>query len=538
MVNLFYQPKEKIEQDNWKWTLGFLGIGFVPLIFITLQSGLFSYAGGWLTQRLRHNAFTAIVRNNIGCFDKKENGTGVLTARLATEATLVEGMVGTRLGLTVQNICTILSGIIIAFYYGWKLTLVVLATSPLIAFANAMHMVAMKGATEKMRKANEAANQVATEAIFNIRTIAAFTHEDSVLQQFTTKMTEPHGIGIKSNTLRGFLSGLGQFFLFSSYCLSFWYGGKLITEGEYTFVNVLKVFMAIVMCAMGLGQAAGMAPDAAKAKRAASVIFQMIDHKSEIDATSPEGDKIETCRGHVQIKDVQFAYPTRSEATVLKKMDLTITPGSVLALVGPSGCGKSSIVSLIERFYDPQEGQVLLDDKDIKSINPHSLRQNIGLVGQEPVLFSGTIAENIRMGKANATDEEVEAAARAANAHNFISEFPSKYNTDVGEKGAQLSGGQKQRVAIARAIIKNPAVLLLDEATSALDAESERVVQAALDSVMKGRTTIVVAHRLSTIRHADIIAVIEDGVIAEMGKHEELMEKNGLYRMLVERQTM
>jgi len=207
-------------------------------------------------------------------------------------------------------------------------------------------------------------------------------------------------------------------------------------------------------------------------------------------------------------------------------------------LVGPSGCGKSSVISLIERFYDPQEGEILLDGEKIASLNVHFLRQEIGLVGQEPVLFSGTIAENIRMGKADATNQEIEDAAKAANAHNFISEFPEKYATQVGEKGAQMSGGQKQRIAIARAIIKNPAVLLLDEATSALDSESEKIVQAALDSVMKDRTTIVVAHRLSTIRHADVIAVIQDGQIEEMGKHEELMEKNGLYRMLVERQTL
>jgi len=298
----------------------------------------------------------------------------------------------------------------------------------------------------------------------------------------------------------------------------------------------MKVFMAVVMCAMGMGQAAGMAPDAGKAKRAASVIFQMIDHKSEIDATSKDGDIIETCRGEIQLKDVNFSYPTRQDAQVLKKFNLTVKPGSIVALVGPSGCGKSSVVSLIERFYDPQEGQILFDNKNIKELNLHFLREHVGLVGQEPVLFSGTILENIKMGKPDATEEEVKEAAKASNAHNFISEFPDGYNTEVGEKGAQMSGGQKQRIAIARAIIKNPVVLLLDEATSALDAESEKVVQAALDSVMKGRTTVVVAHRLSTIRHADVIAVIEDGQIAELGKHDELMEKNGLYRMLVERQ--
>jgi len=218
------------------------------------------------------------------------------------------------------------------------------------------------------------------------------------------KTEGPVLIGIKSNVLRGFLTGLGQFFLFSSYTLSFWYGGKLISEGEYNFLNVMKVFMAVVMCAMGMGQAAGMAPDAGKAKRAASVIFQMIDHKSEIDATSKDGDTIDSCRGEIQLKDVNFSYPTRQEAQVLKKFNLTIKPGTIVALVGPSGCGKSSVVSLIERFYDPQEGQILFDNKNIKELNLHFLREHVGLVGQEPVLFSGTILENIKMGKPNATD--------------------------------------------------------------------------------------------------------------------------------------
>jgi ABC-type multidrug transport system fused ATPase/permease subunit len=207
-------------------------------------------------------------------------------------------------------------------------------------------------------------------------------------------------------------------------------------------------------------------------------------------------------------------------------------------LVGYSGCGKSSIVSLLERFYDPQEGEITLDGVDIKELNVKWLRQQIGFVGQEPVLFSGSIAENLRYGKLNATQEEIEEACKSANAHNFISEFPDEYETNVGEKGTQLSGGQKQRIAIARAIIKNPSILLLDEATSALDTESEKIVQQALDNVMKGRTTIVIAHRLSTIRHANLIVCIEAGQVIEQGTHEELMEKAGLYRQLVDRQTL
>jgi ATP-binding cassette subfamily B (MDR/TAP) protein 1 len=281
-----------------------------------------------------------------------------------------------------------------------------------------------------------------------------------------------------------------------------------------------------------------MMPDAAKAKKAAAVIFRLIDHKSEIDSSSNEGKKLETIQGNVVLRNVSFTYPTRPEAPILQNLNLEVKPGQQIALVGYSGCGKSSIVSLLERFYDPQEGDITLDGVNIKELNVKWLRQQIGFVGQEPVLFSGSIAENIRYGKPNATQEEIEEACKSANAHNFISEFPDKYETNVGEKGTQLSGGQKQRIAIARAIIKNPSILLLDEATSALDTESEKIVQQALDNVMKGRTTIVIAHRLSTIRHANLIVCIEAGQVIEQGTHEELMGKGGLYRQLVDRQTL
>jgi len=237
--------------------------------------------------------------------------------------------------------------------------------------------------------------------------------------------------------------------------------------------------------------------------------------------------------GALDFVDVQFSYPTRPNIKVLDKFNLSIEAGQIVALVGPSGCGKSSVISLIERFYDTLQGDIKFDDYYVKDVNIKWLRHQIGLVSQEPVLFSGSIAENIAYGKEGATQEEIEAAARSANAHNFITEFPDGYKTQVGERGAQLSGGQKQRIAIARAIIKNPKILLLDEATSALDSESEKVVQEALDTVMKGRTTIVVAHRLSTIQHADKICVFRDGKIYEQGTHKELLALGGAYYELV-----
>lgn len=295
--------------------------------------------------------------------------------------------------------------------------------------------------------------------------------------------------------------------------------------------------MAILMAAFGLGQNASFAPDTAEGKVAAVRLFSIIDRKSPIDPMSEEGEQPQECRGDIELNDVHFAYPARSEVPIFKGYNLTVKAGQTVALVGASGGGKSTVVSLLERFYDPASGSVMIDNRDIKTLNVRWLREQIGLVGQEPTLFDMSIRENIRWGKIDATDEQIVEACQMANAMSFIEGFPQGLDTQVGGKGTQLSGGQKQRIAIARAIIKNPKILLLDEATSALDSESEHIVQEALDGLQDNRTTIVIAHRLSTIRNADKIAVIYDGVIVEQGTFEELMSiEDGHFSRLARRQ--
>jgi ATP-binding cassette subfamily B (MDR/TAP) protein 1 len=279
------------------------------------------------------------------------------------------------------------------------------------------------------------------------------------------------------------------------------------------------------MGAQGLGMVEPSISAFAKARRAAAQIMKLTTRVPPINSFSDEGERLPKVQGHVKFENVEFTYPSRPDQVVCNGYNLDIPPGTTCALVGASGSGKSTAIQLIERFYDPSSGVVMLDGRDIRTFNVKWLRSQIGLVGQEPVLFSGSIADNIASGKPGATRQEVEEAAKMANAYNFIQEFPDKFETDVGEKGGFLSGGQKQRVAIARAMIKNPAVLLLDEATSALDSTSEKVVQAALDELLAKtkRTTIVIAHRLSTIRNADKICVVEKGKIVEEGTHDELM---------------
>lgn len=299
---------------------------------------------------------------------------------------------------------------------------------------------------------------------------------------------------------------------------------------------MMRVFFAIIMSGMSLGQTSSFAPDAAKASAAASSIYEIIDRKSPIDPEQEGGLRPQVAEGHIEFRNVHFTYPLRKNVPIFQGLNLDVPPGKTLALVGDSGGGKSTVISLLERFYDPTQGEIFLDGTEIKSIDLRYLRSQICLVSQEPSLFSTTIAKNIAYGKEEATLEEIIEAAQKANCHNFITALPEGYNTRLGDKYTQLSGGQKQRVAIARAILCNPKVMLLDEATSALDSESEKLVQEALERVMKGRTTIVIAHRLSTIMDADVIVVMKGGQIVERGNHTELIAQGGIYTNLVQRQ--
>merc|ERR1712159_432909 len=314
------------------------------------------------------------------------------------------------------------------------------------------------------------------------------------------------------------------------------YGGKRIADGDTDFKGMFMPIFCMFMIGAGLGQANNAATDGAKAKAAAERVFEILDRESKIDYSSEEGKTLGSVTGKIAFNDVHFTYPSRPEQPVCRGYSFTVEPGTTVALVGASGSGKSTAIQLLERFYDPDSGSVTLDGVNLKELNVRWLREQIGLVSQEPVLFSGTIHDNIAFGKPGATRAEVEQAAEMANAHEFIREFPDGFDTDVGEKGSQLSGGQKQRVAIARAMVKNPAVLLLDEATSALDTESERVVQKALDDLLtkRQRTSIVIAHRLSTIRDADKIFVVDEGKVVEEGTHDELMSigEDGFYFQL------
>ncbi|ONK70238.1 uncharacterized protein A4U43_C05F31680 [Asparagus officinalis] len=495
----------------------------------------FGVMGEYLAKRVREQMFSKFLTFEVGWFDRDDNSTGAVYSRLAKDANVVRSLVGDRMSFLIQTLSTIAIAGIISLIISWRLATVMIAVQPIISICFYTRSILLQSMSNKAIKAQADSSKLIAESVSNIQTVTAFSSQNHILHLFNLSQDGPRRDSIRHSWFAGIVLGTSQSLTAFTFALIFWYGGQLVTRGDLSSRGLFQILMILFITGRVVANVSSRTADLAKGADAVSSVFAVLDRATFIDPEDQNGHCPEKLNGRIEIRNVEFAYPTRPNMIIFKRFSLDIDAGKSTALVGRSGSGKSTIIGLIERFYDPLHGTVNIDGIDLKSYNLRSLRRHIALVGQEPTLFSGSIRDNIAYGAEGAAETEIQAAAKAANAHGFISVLQHGYDTRCGDLGHQLSGGQKQRIAIARAILKNPAILLLDEATSALDSHSEKIVQEALEKVMVGRTSVVVAHRLSTIQNCDLIAVFENGTVVEMGSHSSLLAKgpNGSYCGLV-----
>jgi len=518
----------------------------VAFISMAIQMSCFNTVAERLSRKVRGEVFDKYVKMPIGWFDEPQNSPGALGSKLSTDATLLNTLTGSVFGSYVQAVSCFATGLIIAFIASWKLTLIGLGLSPLLIISG---IIRTKFSMTFMSQNDEVYQESASfvsEAVNNMRTVASFANEAKIMSNYSKKLAIPLKNAVSNGHKSGLAFGFGQFVMFLIYGIIFLIGGEFIRKDILVFKDLFQSLMGIMFGALGTSNALAFAPDVGSAKAAAISVFKVFDSKPAIDIDEPSQNVRTPIKGDIEFRNVTFKYPSR-EKPIFKNFNLKINPSTKVALVGPSGCGKSTVLALLQRFYDPDQGEVLIDGVNIKRYDLRHLRESFGVVSQEPVLFNGTIEYNIKYSKEDATDEEMRQAAIKASAIGFIEnnefdaigdaaqaskKFGTGFQRKVGPKGSQMSGGQKQRIAIARAIMKNPSVLILDEATSALDAQNEKIVQESLDQIMSGKTSVIVAHRISTIRDADEILVFNDGEIAERGAYQMLMEKRGIFYKL------
>lgn len=498
----------------------------------SLRYYFFTLSGERMVLNLRRQLYKKILAQDILFFDA--NRTGDLMSRLSSDCTTLQNTVSVNVSMGLRNLAQVLGGFGFMFYTSWKLSLLMLLMIPPIALSTIIYGKKIRKLAADFQGTLAEASIVADETISGIRTVKSFVQEEAEAARYDTRLVNAlHRAQNKIQTIATFMT-IAMVIGFASISFVLWFGGHQVVTGSLSIGDLTQFLLYLMIVAIGVGSLGSLWGDIMAGVGASIRVFDIIELQPFLKDC---GKKINHLQGVVEFQNVSFHYPQRPDVEVLKKISFKINVGEVVALVGPSGSGKTTIGSLIPRFYEISSGEILIDGEDYKIFNPSSLRENIGMVSQEPVLISATIGDNIRYSRPEASEEEVKTAARDANALSFIEAFPEGFETKVGERGIQLSGGQKQRVAIARALLKSPRILILDEATSNLDTASESLVQEALNRLMKGRTTLVIAHRLSTIKEADKIFVIDKGEIIQTGTHAELAKQSdGLYYQLLQRQ--
>ena len=494
-----------------------------------------SHVGERIAMNLRDDLFKSIIMQDITFFDK--NRSGEIVSRLTTDIQDFKSTFKICISQGLRSFTQIIGCVVSVIMISPQLTTaMVLSMSSIILVGSVLGKSLRKLSTEAQNQVAKS-TAVCEEAIQNIRTVKAFAAEEKEIEMFSEEVKKSAQLYEKLGFGIGMFQAGTNLFLNGILLCTLYFGGHLLSTGQLSAGDLMAFLMATQTIQRSLSQLSQLFGTYVRGISAGARIFEYLDLPPSPMMVSGEIITDQSLAGNITFKDVKFRYPTRPDHVILKHFNLHIPAGKTVAIVGSSGNGKSTIATLLERFYDVNEGAIMIDGKDLRSLNARYLRGNVlGYIDQEPILFATSIMENIRYGKPDATNENVVEAAKEANAHEFIMKFPNEYDTQVGERGTQLSGGQKQRIAIARALLKRPSILILDEATSALDYESERIVQKALENVVRGRTVLVIAHRLSTIKNADMIVVLQRGAIAEMGTHADLIKKKGLYYTLVNEQ--
>lgn len=514
-------------------TLFFGGILLAQGIFSFFRVYFFAQVSERTSADIRREVYQQFVSLPISFFEKRR--VGELTSRITSDVSSLQDVLSITLAEFFRQIATLTVGIGVILFLSWKLTLFMLATFPILVGSALTFGKYIRKFAKKAQDKLAEANVIVEETLQSIQVVKAFTNESLEVKRYSGALSEVVEIALKAAGLRGAFISFFIVGMFGGIVAVVWYGGGLVTAGEMQLADLLTFLFYTTFIGGSMGGLGDLYAQLQRSIGASERLVEILDEKPEVDVLAELS--VNRLQGEVRYEDVAFSYPARLDVEVLKPLSFTIKPGEKIALVGQSGAGKSTIVQLLMQMYPLEKGVIRIDGKAASTYNISELRANMAIVPQEVMLFGGSIYENILYGKPNSTREEVEAAAQKANAWEFIDGFPEKMETLVGERGVKLSGGQRQRIAIARAILRDPAILILDEATSALDAASERLVQDALDELMKNRTTIIIAHRLATIRHVDRIFVLKDGQIVESGKHDELLAKpDGMYANLVKLQ--